>query len=272
MCVFCENADKLNCAQDFYSIEQEALLVYSFNNSTDVYTVSESGQIKLWDYDLIADGTLSCVAITTLNLNLNETITAASYNASTKILMMGTSDGRIIFYDMVSKQGEVVYVNVNAISAMSSGPDGYLFATSTGEINFSEDGVQWIGPSVTPAATVSALYLYSTTSWLVANTNGNMYYTNNRGESYVENVYPKLEGEAIKEFEKTNDSIIHAITDTRYYHSFDAACSWQAIDLSHYFSSLYSMELCPTNPYVIYFAGLSADATQSYIIKMDFGA
>ena len=272
LCVFCADCSKLDCSQDFYSIPQDDAMVLSFNDGIYVYTIEEAGLIKVWDYESISSGILSCSIIHTIELDENEIVISASYNQSANVLLVGTSDGNIYYYDVRLNQQSLSYSGQNEISKITSNEHGYLFADSVGQIFYSSDAEFWDAPTTTGAGTVQALHLYSEKSWIVSVTSGLIYYTNDSGLNYLTKKYRSVANEYIKQFAQSNRSILHAISDTRYHQTFDGGCNWNAIDLNKYFSEIYSMEVCPTNPFIVYLAGLNVAGDNNYIIKINFGA
>lgn len=272
VCVFCSDCSVSSCAQNFYTIPQDTSYVDSFSNTQQIYTVELDGDIKKWDYYLITDGVLSCATIGTISLNTNETILSASYDIINNIIVVGTSDGRVIFYQINNGSQQVeLSVTAQSIINIVSNKYGYLVATNGGSVYYSKSGSIWSNPTTTSAGTIEAMLLYSKDSWILSMSSGSLYYTNNSGEDYFAKQYPKEQGNIIKQFAQSNHSILHAINDTYLYQSFDAGCNWQAIDLGKYFSSLFNVVVCASNPFVVYVSGVSVDASETYIVKINFG-
>lgn len=270
ICTFCPTCDYKQCTENFYTIPSGDGIVKTLNDSINVYTVEDTGAIKQWNYESILDGELVCETLITISLEVGETITTADlYDGK---IIFGTSEGSIAIYDIKKNKVIILLTLANAISEIIHNEFGILVADNMGDIYYSEDSNSWSAATSTGAGAVTALLLYSKTSWLVANLNGNIYYTNNNGEDYTFKKYPKVTGQYIKQFELSNDLIINAINDTYFYQSFDGGCTFSAIDLSKYFSSLFSIAVCPENPFIVYIAGLSVDTLKSYIVEINFGA
>lgn len=272
ICVFCSNCELKECADNFYTIPQDEGFVASFNDYFKVYTVEETGQIKLWDSTKLIEGIAACTVLTNLSLAENEIIVSAAFNNKNKILVLGTSDGNILFYNIRKNKAsnELVLVGQYATHIVSN-KYGTLVGTNTGNLYYSIDGGYWSGPFSSESGVINALWLYSEKSWLIS-TSANLYYTNDGGESFSYKAYTRNSNDFIKQFAQSNEQILHAINDTYYFQSFDGGCNWSIIDLSKYFSEIYSIEVCPSNEFVIYIAGLNVDATGSYIISVNFGA
>ena len=272
VCVFCCDCTVQDCPQNFYTIPQDGVYVATFNDGDTVYTIEDSGVIKAWNYELITDGNLACSVATTLCLNDGETVISAAYSATDDIILVGTSDGRLLSYNTNNGTEVIEYTFTGETATNIVANDcGYLVGTSVNNIYYSSNREVWAGPTNTGAGAIEAMWLYSTTSWLLSMSSGAIYYTNTSGSTYSSKQYPKILGDNIKQFEQSNHSILHAVSDAYFYQSFDAGCSWQALDLSKYFTTLFSLVVCPTDPFIVYVSGLSADGTQIHIVKINFG-
>lgn len=274
MCVFCRSCTPCRaetCPQDFYTVPTDSETVATYDYDGFIYTIEVDGEVKKWDYDLIIDETLSCYLLTTISLSDGETITAAAFYKG--VMVVGTSDGRVLTYEINSFVQNTVLLLQNEISAITANKYGVLLSDNLGNIYYSKDnGETWSNPTSTVNGAVGALMLHNEHSWIVSYLNGNLFYTNDGGKNYTQKKYPRVAGQYLKAFDISNHSIFHAINDSYYYQTYDSGCAWHAIDLSKYFSSLYSLVVCPTNPYVVYIAGLSADGTETYIVEVRFGA
>lgn len=270
VCTFCSNCQLEMCAENFFTIPSEDMIVATFSDFINIYTVEDNGIIKQWNYELLLDSQLVCSTIAKLKLNLNETvIDAAFYNGN---IIVGTSGGRILLFNINKSSTQTLYTIANPIAKIEYNEFGILVASNIGNIYYSPNGDAWSDPTTTGGGAVTALLLYSDTSWLVANLNGNLYYTNDSGNEYIFKKYPKVQGNYLKKFVLSNKNIINAISDVYFYQSFDGGCSFTAVDLSKYFSSLFSIAVCPSNPFVVYIAGLSVDGLKTYIVEINFGA
>lgn len=270
LCAFCSDCTLQQCAENFWTIPTDDAFVGSYSDSNTIYTVESSGIIKRWNYDLIVDGELSCSVIGTISLETGETVTATAFYNNT--IIAGTSDGNVYLYNVSTGRQSLSLNITNSISVIEANEFGYLVADSLGNIYYSSEAEVWSAPTNAGAGPATALLLYSENSWLVATANSNLYYTNSQGDEYISKKYPSVNGLPIKQFAQSNTSILHAINDTHYYQSFDAGCNWTALDLSKYFSEIFSIVVCPNNPFVLYVAGLSVDGTQTYIVEVKFGA
>ena len=270
ICTFCSNCELEQCTENFFTIPSEDGIIATFSDNVNIYTIEDVGYIKQWNYELITNQQLVCSTIAKVNLENNETIVAADFYKNK--IIFGTSLGNVVEYNIKNNSYKVLLDVVDSIVEIKYNEHGMLVADNIGNIYYSENGDYWSDATSTGGGAVTALLLYSPNSWLVANLNGNIYYTNDAGSEYFYKKYPKVQGEYIKQFVLSNTLIINAINDTYFYQSFDGGCTFTAIDLSKYFSSLFSIVVCPSNPFIVYVAGLSVDGLKSYIVEINFGA
>lgn len=270
ICTFCSNCQLEQCAENFFTIPTEDTIISTFSDYVNIYTVEDSGIIKQWNYELILDSELVCSTIVKLKLGLTETaVSAAFYNDN---IIIGTSTGRVLLFNINRNSTQTLFTVETAVTNIAYNEYGILITDNVGNLYYSSTGDTWSSATNPGGGAITSILLYSSNSWLVAALNGNLYYTNNSGSDYIFKKYPKVQGNYLKQFALSNKNIINAISDTYFYQSFDSGCSFSVVDLSKYFSSLFSIAVCPSNPFVVYIAGLSVDGLKTYIVEINFGA
>lgn len=271
VCTFCLDCNVGHCTENFYSIEEGSGYIGAHNDFSRIYTIEDDGLIKLWESTQVINEISSCGVVGTLPLEVGETVISTAFNKSDSNIIIGTDTGNIFFYNTKNGYITLEYQLTGEVATVIKANEyGYLIGTDLGNIFYSVDGGTW-SASGSGFGTIRAIWLYDENSWLVS-TLSTMHYTNSSGANYNQKSYYFENNDTIKEFEQSNAEILHGISDTYYYQSFDSGCNWRIIDLSKYFSELYSIEVCPNNEFVVYLSGLSVDQTTVYIVSVNFGA
>jgi hypothetical protein len=261
--------DAESCGDNVYSIPQDGTLVGAFSNRSTIYTVADDGVIQACT--LNSSGTLVCSTVKQVTLDVGEDVISAAYYDNT--IIVGTDFGKVIFINVRTGEEHVSLqlAPTDDVIDIQANKYGYLVSDELNNIYFGTLDELW-SSATNVGDTISTTLLYGPTSWLVSLTSGTMLYTNDSGDTYSTKLYPSVAGSYITSFDRSGDSIIHAISDQYYYQSFDGGCTFQTINLSRYFSELFSIVVCPTDPFTVYMAGISASGLNTYIIKINFAA
>lgn len=266
-CTFC-NCELQDCEKSFVSIDDT--FVGAATVDRFVYTVTESGGITRWDYDDAVSQVVNTLSLPIVQLDTGDTITAIELKCDTYELLIGTNNGQLYEYDLRTRRQSSLndFSAAGTISQIAANDYGYLVGFNSGDIYYSNDGLTWDGTAIT--GSVTALFLYNTSNWLAASASGRFFYTNDSGNNYVASIANIINGEPVNKFAASSAEILYAISDTRFHVSFDAACTWNTIDLSAQLTSLTDIMICASDPFTVYLAGVTASG-DTCVLTWDAG-
>lgn len=266
-CNFTDCADG-DCSKNFVAVSDQVVEAVVYGNK--IYTVSSSGSMFAWDYSEILKQLSSCSALNLVELEENETIISGTLKYGTASFILGTSDGRVIEYNLVTQDQTELADFTSPVTSLAANDYGHLVGTQSGTVYYAGNSQNFV-ESGAIGSSVSSVYLYSFNSWFAGGVSGLLHYTNNSGGDYIKANIQHISSDPITNIEATNSNIIHAVNSGRYYQSIDSGCTWTTIDLSAYLSEITDVIICKSNPFIVYLVGVTLDGTQACIIKSNFG-
>ena len=195
----------------------------------DILVFEASGKIWRADADDVFDDTVGTWDTTTLS---GITVADAINYANDIVVVVGTA-GVIQYFESfgetatVAEDGGLVAGNLVKVAA---GADGnFVVGAVTGEMLYSEDGKIWYLTTGIPSATeITSLMVKSASSWIAGFTGGELFCTDNTGESFTQIKYPGYTAGygAIAGLALATNHVAYMVQGTRVLRSIDGGVNW----------------------------------------------